>query len=213
MQMQFNTSKNVRNGYNLKMGNQLNANNIFNVNVVKPRQQQLAQTFTQIEKPVVNIPVPTNESKKMKWGEPIWYFFHTIAEKVKEDMFPIIRVELLANIYSICANLPCPKCTKHAMEYMSKVNFDSISTKEDLKIFLFNFHNEVNKRKDLPIFQLIELNAKYPTAKTLSIFQNFFTEYSKIDFNINLLSENTNRRILIPKLKRWFNMNINSFNF
>ena len=87
------------------------------------------------------------ETKKMDWGEPTWFLFHTLAEKVKEEEFQNIRVELLNIIYSICSNLPCPVCSTHAKQHLNGTNFNNIQTKQQLKDFFFHFHNIVNQRK------------------------------------------------------------------
>ena len=79
----------------------------------------------------------------------------------KEESFHYIRVELLNNIYSICVNLPCPVCSAHAKEYMEKINFNTIRTKEDLKNMLFQFHNNVNLRKNVYLFPREQLDEKY----------------------------------------------------
>jgi hypothetical protein len=49
-------------------------------------------------------------AKKMKWGEPIWFLFHTLAEKVNDNYFSHIRKELLDLIYTIC-DIICRTCT------------------------------------------------------------------------------------------------------
>ena len=90
--------------------------------------------------------------KKMKWGEPTWFLFHTLACKVKEDCFQKVRGDLLNHIYSICVNLPCPMCANHAKEYMKNINFNTIRTKQDLIDMLYVFHNAVNKKKNFPYF-------------------------------------------------------------
>jgi len=164
--------------------------------------------------PVVTIPrnienIP--REKKMLWGEPIWFLFHTLAEKVKEEHFSTIKGELLSTIYSICSNLPCPKCTEHAKEYMSKVNFQSIQTKTDLKMFLLQFHNEVNNRKGYDTFSYNNLDEKYSKANTINIIHNFMNTYQKTSFNVTLLTENTQRMMLCNRLKRWFSANIQYF--
>ena len=35
------------------------------------------------------------EEKKMKWGEPTWFLFHTLAHKIKEDNFSQIKNDFL----------------------------------------------------------------------------------------------------------------------
>jgi hypothetical protein len=98
-----------------------------------------------ISRNVVEQPVPadTTKPKKMKWGEPTWYLFHALAEKVKEDRFQAIRGELLNTIYVICKNLPCPLCANHATQYMNAINFNTIQTKKDL-IDLPSHHSKNN---------------------------------------------------------------------
>ena len=44
------------------------------------------------------------------WGPCTWYLFHTLAEKVKEESFPLIKESLISLIIRICSNLPCPEC-------------------------------------------------------------------------------------------------------
>ena len=97
-----------------------------------------------IQPNVVNVPTPPSQTdaskpKKMRWGEPTWYLFHALAEKVKEDKFHIVRQELLNTIYSICKNLPCPLCANHATEYMNGINFNTIQTKQNLIDFLLAY--------------------------------------------------------------------------
>ena len=104
---------------------------------IQPVQPILEQP---IQPPIENVP------KKVKWGEPTWFLLHTLSVKVKESEFKNIRVELLNQIYAICTNLPCPDCANHAKNYLDGINFNTIQTKEDLKMLLYTFHNNVNKR-------------------------------------------------------------------
>ena len=87
--------------------------------------------------------------KEMLWGEPTWFLFHTLAEKIKEEEFLNLRFELLGYIKKICGNLPCPTCAQHATKYLNGVNFNTIQTKKDLQFMLFSFHNDINKKKKL----------------------------------------------------------------
>ena len=80
-------------------------------------------------------------------GKYTWYFFHTFAEKIKEDKFYSHREILFSIIKDTCSVLPCPNCRSHAIASLKNVNWDNIKTKTDFKSFLFNFHNIINKRK------------------------------------------------------------------
>jgi hypothetical protein len=147
----------------------------------------------------------------MTWGEPIWFLFHTLAQKVKPESFPIVRVDLLNNIFAICANLPCPICTNHAVEYMNKINFNTIQSKEDLIKILFIFHNEVNKRKNQPIFSYDEVEKKYSLAVTIKIIHNFFYNYDVKSKNVRMLANDFQKKKLIMNLKVWLSANIQHF--
>lgn len=151
------------------------------------------------------------EKSKMKWGEPTWFLFHVLAEKVKEETFVTIRTDLLNKIYAICNNLPCPICAKHATDYMNKVNFMAIQTKADLKEMLFAFHNEVNKNKQYSLFPRNRLEEKYKPAITLNIIKNFMRFFEDKQYNVQLISNKMHRERLVAVLKIWFNDNIQYF--
>ena len=151
------------------------------------------------------------KSKPMVWGQPTWYFFHTLAEKVKEDQFPQIRLELLNIINMICNNLPCPICTEHAKQFMNGVNFNTIVTKNDLKALLFRFHNEVNKRKGYPEFNQSLLDEKYSKAITSNIIHNFIGVYENRTRGFKQLADELHRSRIITILKSWLLQHITAF--
>lgn len=166
-------------------------------------------------------PTPPNESgggakedKKptMEWGEPTWFFFHTLAEKIKEEKFNEIRVEFLNILSTICVNLPCPDCATHAKQYLQEHKFNNIRTKEDLKMFFFVFHNYVNNRKKYPIFLLEDLDAKYSKAITKNILYYFMNAFEKKNKNMRLIADDIHRQHIAKVMKKWLNNNISCFN-
>lgn len=159
----------------------------------------------------INITEKPVETNKMKWGEPTWYLFHTLAQKVKTENFSQIRLELIRNIVSICNNLPCPTCAKHATEYMNNVNFSTIKTKQDLIDLLFNFHNVVNAKKNYPLFPYSEVEDKYSKAITANIIKHFMFFFQDKQYNVSMISNNLHRARIINTLKDWFNENIKYF--
>jgi hypothetical protein len=148
----------------------------------------------------------------MLWGAPVWFLFHTLAEKVRGENFSQVKTDLLNNIFTICKNLPCPTCAGHATDYMNKINFTTIRTKEDLKIMLFNFHNSVNQRKNYPFFQLSELDEKYSKAITINIFNNFLKHFQDKHKSIRMISDDIYRQRIAANLKVWFSNNFQYFN-
>ena len=93
--------------------------------------------------------------------------FHGMAEKIDETFYKNNKEEVLNIIKIICDNLPCPYCRQNASKYL-KINMRNIETKEDLKLFLYRFHNDVNKKLKKKHFSESILN-KY---KTINIFKH-----------------------------------------
>jgi len=160
--------------------------------------------------PVIDPAVPPSKPK-MRWGAPTWFLFHTLAHKVKEDVFLQISAELLQNIATICHNLPCPVCAEHAKKYLSSKPFFQIRTKQQLKDFLFTFHNQVNKEKDIPQYSYDDLDTKYESAVTSNIVQNFMYYFQDRSHNVKLIADDLHRKRLVVVLKDWFNKNIQHF--
>jgi hypothetical protein len=152
-----------------------------------------------------------NQTGRGRWGPPIWTFFHTLAEKIKPEYFATIRLEILEQIYNICANLPCPECAKHATEYMNALNFNTILTKDDFKNMLFRFHNSVNARKGSPQFEYAELSAKYSSQNMSNVIQQFIEVFGKKSFNINMIANKFHSDLTIVKFKKWLPNNLKYF--
>lgn len=150
-------------------------------------------------------------SATMTWGKPTWYFFHTLAEKIKPEEFSKIRVDLLDIIYSISVNLPCPDCANHARIYLDNINFNTIQTKDDLKYMLFIFHNSVNQRKGYPMFTIQELNELYKAANTTNIVNYFFTTYLTKNNSPRMMANELFRRRIIHKAQEWLILHYDKF--
>ena len=157
--------------------------------------------------PIIEIVQETPTKKPMVWGEPTWFFLHTICEKVKNESFGIVRSELLKHIYNVCTNLPCPYCSAHAKIYLNSINFNAISTKQELKLMLFTFHNVVNVKKHNPVFPIEELDAKYSKANTRNIFRHFIVHFNDTYRSPGMIADDLFRKQLSKALVEWFNTN------
>jgi hypothetical protein len=145
-----------------------------------------------------------------QWGPPTWLFLHTLAEKVKEESFPIIGRQIIVNIIQICNLLPCPECANHAKEFWKNVSINNVSTKTDLKNLLYVFHNSINKRKKMPAYKHTDLEY-YSKISIVNSF-NWFTRNFNTKGNMNLINESFHRGRFLTGLKHWFMLNINHFN-
>jgi len=146
----------------------------------------------------------------MNWGPPTWIFFHTLAEKIKEDSFPVIGQQLIGLIIKICCNLPCPDCSQHSKQFWARVKMVTLKNKQDLIHILFIFHNMVNKRRRIPEFKKENLGL-YKEKKLLEVY-NQFTRNFNTNGNMNLINDSFHRNMMLSSLKTWFIHNIQYFN-
>lgn len=177
------------------------------IQMIAPKQPSSNIIYVNIE----NHPQPSISTKKITWGEPIWFLFHTLANKVKETAFLKVKTELLNIIFLICTNLPCPDCANHATRYLQGINFDAISTKDQLKDMLFNFHNSVNMKKGVSVFPRDQLDNKYDAAITVNIVNNFYHNFDKSSNNQKMAANGFHRTRTIQKMKTWIANNANYF--
>lgn len=143
------------------------------------------------------------------WGTPTWIFFHTFAEHINPEFYIHNRDKIKSFILSICNNLPCPECTKHATQY-NKFNLTNtnIENKEKLKQYFFNFHNSVNKRKHKPNFTNYN---QYKNYKLDAAYVNFKNAYLRNNVLSRSFCATLHRRNIINNLERFLIANKNHF--
>ena len=134
---------------------------------------------------------------------------HTLAEKVREEYFPQIRPFLFETITTICSNLPCPDCARHASAFLRNINFANIKKKQDLINMLFIFHNVVNQRKSVPQFRHSNMHL-YGTLYLVNTYNSFIVNFHT-DGNMDLITESFRRQIAMKKLKRDFILHLDKF--
>ena len=100
-------------------------------------------------------------SAGMPWGEPIWTFFHALAEQVVAERYTECRADLARIVREMSASLPCPECAAHATAYTLRVNWAALNTRDDFREMLCAYHNSVNARKAQPQFAVADLAARY----------------------------------------------------
>ena len=145
-----------------------------------------------------------------QWGPPTWIFMHTLAEKIKDESFPIIGTNLILLIIQICNNLPCPECAQHAKLFWTKVKISNIKTKTDLINLLYVFHNAVNKRKRNQLLKYPDL--QYYQSRNIIETYNAFSKNFNTKGNMNLINESFHRNLMLKKLRQWLMDNVVHFN-
>lgn len=184
-----------------------NINNINNNNNNKRPTRRLGIQLPPLKK---TSNAQSTNSEKLYWGRPTWIFFHTLVEKINEEHFHILNKQLCDFILQICVNLPCPICATHAHEYMKNVNFNNITTKQSLKRVMFDFHNEVNKRKNYNQFNINNLDNTYSNVHLIRAFNDFIRNYH-MNGAIRYMVETGKRKQLVSNLSKWFKSNLHCF--
>lgn len=146
-------------------------------------------------------------TQKSVWGPAIWYLFHTLSYKIKDECFVSIKTELVQFIYRICANLPCPECAAHAIEYWKSQSKRVINNKGDLFRMLVDFHNTVNARHKKPAVSYEAAAKIYECARTRMVVEYFFQVYGTRETNIKLMINNFQKSIIITDFLAWINKN------
>ena len=200
---------------NLRSISQPNKSNQSNVIMKINNSKRVSMNLTNVQKPnVINqVQYITNtKNPDMTWGAPVWSFLHTIAEKIKEEDFDNLKGELFEIIVKVCSNLPCPECTRHATEYMKKINFNKITCKRELKLMLYTFHNSVNQNKNFKEFPLLELDEKYASVNTIEVFNKFAINLEYKRPYVHVILGESQRKSTVKKIKQWLIDNLHIFN-
>lgn len=140
-------------------------------------------------------------SKIKEWGNITWILMHSLAEKIDEKLFLDSKNIIIKIIFQICNNLPCPDCRSHAIKLLKKSYINNVKSKDDLKEFLFQLHNIVNKKLKKKEFQIENLDKVYKNANLKFITINFFNIYSNLPYNEKLMMDSFQRRIFLTNLK------------
>lgn len=144
------------------------------------------------------------------WGTITWYLLHGLTRKIKPDKFNKIIESFILIFIDLLNNLPCPECSIHALKFVSKVNFQNITKKEDLEIIIFELHNHANKniKKSIENVSILEMYDKINLKKTVQSFNQVFNTKG----NMSLLTQSYHRKIFLQKFNTWFDQNKQCFN-
>lgn len=147
-----------------------------------------------------------------RWAPPTWIFFHTFAAKVNKQFFEANREQCLSIIKMSCYCLPCPECTRHAANFLTRVNQNTVKTKEDLILMLFDFHNSVNRRLGKAQFTKESL-VMYNNYRIDIALVNFISGYSSKYGSImsGIISTLGKRQSIARAIQTWMKNNWNNF--
>lgn len=159
---------------------------------------------------IINAITPS-DGHKMAWGKPTWTFLHILPEKINDANFGIIKDSIIRLIVTICNNLPCPTCSDHAKQYMNKINFNAIKTRDDLRKMLYIFHNEVNKRKGYAEYPFDNVASTYSKMFFKQVSHEFMGRFQQRVYAVNLIAQEMHRQGQIKVIRQWILDNLKYF--
>ena len=96
------------------------------------------------------------------WGPKFWYILHNGASSYSNNPSEHNKERMKGFIKGIPYMLPCESCFKHALSYIENTDVDKIvSNKNELFLFFWEFHNDVNKRIGKQITPLSKAKKKW----------------------------------------------------
>jgi len=148
---------------------------------------------------------------KREWGRSLWKFFHVLPEKINEKNCPpqVIK-SLLSYVRNICRVLPCPVCSQHATELLSRVNENQCITKKSLKDTLYVFHNNVNKKNNTKLYAYENLK-EYENCNIIQVYNNMISKLIHVN-NFASMSDNLTRKNLLTSFKKFLLIHIKNNN-
>lgn len=145
------------------------------------------------------------------WGPATWLLFHTLIECIKDEHYDEVYPQLFDYIKQICTLLPCPVCSKHAITYLKKINVQDLKSREQFRMMMFHFHNNVNMNKKLVMFKEDQLDM-YKHQRLYQVLDYFFLQY-QTKRDMSQLNESFRRKLLVNHLIQWFQNNASKFIF
>ena len=79
------------------------------------------------------------------WGRHQWAMLHLMAEVYPDKPSLERQADMLKYLKGMCANLPCPGCSKHCKAYTTN-NIPDVTSRESVIKYFIDFHNAVNKQ-------------------------------------------------------------------
>jgi len=147
---------------------------------------------------------------KAVWGPATWKLLHCMVLKV-DNLEPNQLVELKHAIMSIVSNLPCPYCTSHALSNIASSNFKVINNINDLKLFMFQFHNKVNQQVNKPLITYEQHLPIYCDLDMETVLNDMLAIYQKQIGGITMMLYGFHRKQMLINLVNYFRKNRNLY--
>jgi hypothetical protein len=145
---------------------------------------------------------------KNVWGPPTWRLLHCMCLKITDILTPPQLQDLKNIIERLVSNLPCPMCSGHAIAYFKSNRFQQVQTIQQLRTFLFQFHNSVNARIQKILLTYEEHLLVYRYMNMETVVQNMFDVYQNMNStNVTMMLYSFHRKTVLHELHKYFKQN------
>ena len=143
---------------------------------------------------------------KSVWGPATWFLLHSLVIKIQDDVPNDVIADVKKLIKGITANLPCPVCSAHAKSQLTRLKFDSISTVDGLRQFVFVFHRAVNEFLKKPILMTYQEHLIiYNNMDLTLVIKNFLNIYNNMSStNVTMMLYSFHRKTLLNDINSFF---------
>jgi len=150
--------------------------------------------------------------KKDTWGRYTWIFFHSVIYKLKNENDLEGIKTIIQFINTICNLIPCSICRTHALKYLKNNNISNMKTKTQLKLYMYTFHNYVNKRLNTEILNVKQCDAIYENKIFNTVLINFHKILKLIQYNANYMHLSRKKINFINTYISYFKHNMHKYN-
>ncbi len=144
---------------------------------------------------------------KSVWGPATWQLLHSVVLKIDDNINKEQLKELKGLISNIASNLPCPYCTQHAMSYLKTNRFDLIDNILSLRMFIHNFHNNVNIRLKKPTMSYEDHIVLYSRTNLKMVIMNMLNIYKNMNTSVTMMLYSYYRGRLVQDINEYFYRN------
>jgi sensor histidine kinase YesM len=126
--------------------------------------------------------------------------------KIDDNIQRPVLEDLKNIIYVVISNLPCPMCSNHAVAYFGAHQYTRISTLEQLRFFIYSFHEDVNKRlKKTSALSYAEHVLYYQPFNLSMVIKNVIQIYENMNnTNVTMMMYSFHRRRMVSDLDQYF---------
>lgn len=117
-----------------------------------------------------------------QWGTIAWTLLHGLAERAAKignpTNAPFAKNQWVFLLEDLPKIIPCPECQTHATGWIKAHPVGGLKTLPDkqvypwLVVWLYEFHEDVNRRLGKPSFPLAAVQAKYTTIPVRSFLND-----------------------------------------